>query len=466
MDDVGGILSKLARNKRGSVAILFGLSIPLALGFAGVAIDFSRAEAVKQAAQGALDAAVLATARQSFTDEDAVDTSVKSYFAAQHANKHDSVTTRVEGHRESGRTIRGEARLSVPTTIMKIFGFSSIPLSLRSKASRSLGNVEVALVLDSTASMEGSKLNNLKSASRELVDTLFDTPDASGKVKISLVPFGQYVNVGMDNRDASWMNVPPDSVSTSYQCWDTWPGSVSSNCRTERVNTTRDGMPYSYDAEVCDWSSVPPVNVCQNVTTNMVWNGCAGSRTNPLNIRDAEYSSRIPGIQNVSCPSPLKPLSDQRNQVKDSISAMFAQGDTYIPAGMVWGWRTLSNRAPFTQSADDPGTASAPPRKYIVLMTDGFNTRSPRYPEGDNEGWDPTAANQLTREVCDNIKGDTQSKIDIFTIAFQVNDESVKDILRYCATPGGAFFDAIDTSRLFQAFRDVGTGLAIARITQ
>ena len=57
----------------------------------------------------------------------------------------------------------------------------------------------------------------------------------------------------------------------------------------------------------------------------------------------------------MSCPSQIQPLSNSASQVKDSIDAMVAHGETYIPSGLVWGWRMLSNRSPFTESADDAG---------------------------------------------------------------------------------------------------------------
>jgi hypothetical protein len=148
---------------------------------------------------------------------------------------------------------------------------------------------------------------------------------------------------------------------------------------------------------------------------------------------------------------------------------MFATGDTYIPVGLVWGWRTLSNRAPFTESAEDATISNGKVRKILVLMTDGENRRAPRYPEGDHIEVGVAAeerANQLTKDVCDNIKADTESKIEIFTIAFEVTSEPIKDILRYCATPGGAFFDAVDYSKLAEAFGDIGKSIATARITK
>lgn len=460
------LLKRGVADQRGNIAITFGIAVTALLGMAGFAIDFSRAHAVKLSAQGTMDAAMLAAARKTSIDDDGIGALLGTYFARPGTLKHNSSFINPKGKVISGDTLEGEAKLRVPTSLLNVLGYSHIDLKIESRVTRGLGNVELALVLDSTRSMEGSRLTNAKSAARELIDTLYALPDSENKVKVSLVPFAQYVNVGQENRYAAWMDVPPDSTTTTVSCGDTYPDATRSNCRMVTYTGHNDGVPYTYTVEECDWVYGTPVNVCAPYTTTNTWNGCAGSRANPLNIRDESYSTRIPGIQNVSCPSKMLPLSKSPTQIKDSINAMTASGETYIPSGLVWGWRALSNRAPFTESADDPATANGIVRKYLVLMTDGYNTKSPRYPSGDHEGTNSTVANQLTRDVCDGIKADTTSRIEIFTIAFEVADENVKDILRYCATPGGAFFDAVDYSRLITAFGEIGSSVNVARVAK
>jgi Flp pilus assembly protein TadG len=465
MAQAAGLGGRFLPDTRGGALIAFGIGFAVLIGVAGFAIDFSRTFAVKQTAQGAMDAAMLAASRQSNIDDDGVEAVIDAFFARADAAKHGAIIASKSGKvKNSGNTLEGEALVRVPTTLLNVLGYGYLDVKIESRVMRGLGNVEIALVLDTTKSMEGSRLSSVKTAATELVDTLFNLPDASNKVKVALVPFAQYVNVGMENRDASWMAVPPDTSVTTISCYDTYPNATKSNCRLATYTAYNDGVPYTYTVEECDWDYGAPTNVCAPVTTTSVWNGCAGARAAPLNIKDEQYSSRIPGIRNVSCPSKILPLSLSSSQVKDSINAMVAHGETYIPSGLVWGWRTLSNRAPFTESADDPLTAGGSVRKYLVLMTDGFNTKSPRYVEGDHEGGDAAASNQLTRDVCDNIKADSDSRIDIFTIAFEVADEGVKDILRYCATPGGAFFDAVDYSKLLAAFSEIGSSVNVARL--
>jgi|LNFM01.2.fsa_nt_gb Flp pilus assembly protein TadG len=467
MSEIASWCSSCFKDRRGGVALVFGLAITVMFGAVGFAVDFSRAHAARQSAQGAMDAAMMSAARKEAISEQIVEDTMETYLSLSDSMKHGATAISTVGRvLDNGATVEGEVVMRVPTRLLNVMGYGYIDVKVESRVMRGLGNVEIALVLDTTKSMEGSRLASVKTAASQLVDTLFALPDASSKVKVSVVPFAQYVNVGMDNRYASWMDVPADSSTTTTSCYDTYPNAVKSNCRMATYSATSDGVPYTYTVEECDWDYGTAVGVCAPYTTTNSWNGCAGARSNPLNIKDEQYSSRIPGIRNVSCPSKILPLSKSASDIKDNINAMVAHGDTYIPSGLVWGWRSLSNRGPFTESADDAATANGSVRKYLVLMTDGFNTRSPRYPDGDHEGTDPVAANQLTRATCDNIKADSESKIEIYTIAFEVADEGVKDILRHCATPGGAFFDAVDYSKLLTAFSEIGNSVSVARLAK
>ncbi len=459
-----GLLRALGGNVSGNALTIFAFAIPAMFGMAGLALDFSRVQAAKQMAQNTLDSALFAaSANQTLTD-DMVQETVAAYFARQGSMKHDAVMANLVARVENGSKVYAEASVRVPTTLLTVLGFQQFTARIASRVTRGLGNVEIALVLDTTGSMEGTRISNLKSAANQLIDTLYALPDASTKVKVGVVPFAQYVNVGMANRNASWMSVPADTTVTEERCYATYPTATSSNCRTQRFSSTRDGEPYSYDGNTCDWEYGSEVMVCSPATSASIWNGCAGARSNPLNIKDEQYTTPIPGIRNVSCPSPILPLTNQVTDIRSSIDTLNADGYTYIPTGLVWGWRVLSNREPFVESVNDPATANGQVRKYLVLMTDGSNTRSPQYSTGDHEGSDTDLSNQLTRDACDNIKADYDSKIEIFTIAFEVTNEPIKEILRYCATPGGAFYDAVDYSRLLTAFSEIGANVAVARL--
>ena len=68
----------------------------------------------------------------------------------------------------------------------------------------SVGRTEVALVLDTTKSMEGARLAELKRAARKFLDTIdASLPDNDANAfKVAIVPFSEYVNVGLGRRAA------------------------------------------------------------------------------------------------------------------------------------------------------------------------------------------------------------------------------------------------------------------------
>lgn len=71
--------------------------------------------------------------------------------------------------------------------------------------------------------------------------------------------------------------------------------------------------------------------------------------------------------------TPLVDVSKQagRDQITNAIDAMEPKEQTNIPMGIVWGWRSLSSKAPFDEgrSENDPGND-----KVMIVLTDGANS--------------------------------------------------------------------------------------------
>lgn len=74
-----GILSRISRDERGVVSVIFAMALIVILGAAGMAIDYSRSEHVKSELQTLVDAAVLAGAVAEPGQETAV---AERYLAA------------------------------------------------------------------------------------------------------------------------------------------------------------------------------------------------------------------------------------------------------------------------------------------------------------------------------------------------------------------------------------------------
>lgn len=174
-------------------------------------------------------------------------------------------------------TFEGTAKAKVPTRMMGIFGYTDLEIKTHSQASIGQQPVEVALVLDNTASMSGTKLTTLKSASKTLIDTVYKGVNADQFVKIGVVPFAAYVNVGQGNRSASWMSVPANSTTMQNVCQDIQPATVvPGSCHDVPYNYTVDGVPMTARRRSATGIYGPPVTQCSDVTTVQTWERLRG----------------------------------------------------------------------------------------------------------------------------------------------------------------------------------------------
>lgn len=449
-----GHISRLSGDQRGSIAIIFAIALVGVVAISGVSLDYARSVSVQNKLQRDLDAALLS----SWQAEQAgipVEEMVKKHFIANWKSTEGITTPVLDIREQADGSVKGTATAAVDASLSRVLGFDSVSIKVESEIGVANQHMEIALVVDNTASMTGDKLAALRKSAGELVTNAFKSKNAKDYVKIGVVPFAQYVNVGTANRNKPWMSVPNDTSTQVTSCSMQKPIIGKSNCRMETYTYMNDGTPVTYQSEVCDYQYGPESEVCSTWTDAKTWNGCVGSRSYPLNTLDEQYSTPIPGIQNVSCNSPVLPLTNEEATIRASLDAMTAVGETYVPAGLIWGWRVLSQDAPFEE-----GTAygamkdGQPVKKILILMTDGANTISATQPT--HGGNDATAANQLTTEICTNVKA---KKIEIYTIAFSVTDDTIKNVLKGCASPGHYYFDAADTQELQTAFQNISKNL-------
>lgn len=203
------------------------------------------------------------------------------------------------------------------------------------------------------------------------------------------------------------------------------------------------------------------------------------------------------------CPTPIVPLTTDRDTVINAIRAMrhWNGGGTNQAEGLAWGWRVLSPTAPFTEGRpyDDEDD---PVRKVIVMMTDGENTSlnndndafqsdyssygfrrvwteyqyetspsigQPGIPETwrlngiTGSGTMVDHINDREEALCTAIKA---TGIEIYTIQFRDSNEDNETRLMNCATSPDHFFQAANASELQAAFDAIGSGIGDLRITR
>jgi len=214
--------NRLARDVAGNtLAIVAAAIIPLAA-LIGGGVDMSRAYMAQSRLQLACDAAALAGRRAMTTG--AVDSTVRSealkFFRFNFPTGESSSTTPPYGVASFTPVVADgddsavvvTASTTVPTTLMGIFGYSSIPVSVNCNAKQDFVNTDVMLVLDNTGSMSEdtngvqqnsgptSKIAGMRTAVMALYDQLAPTQALLAshglRLRYGVVPYSVAVNVG------------------------------------------------------------------------------------------------------------------------------------------------------------------------------------------------------------------------------------------------------------------------------
>lgn len=225
---IGGVARRLRDDARGNVAMIFGLSLPVLILMTVGGVDIHRASTVRVNLQDALDAAALAAARSSYTDNADIN---RVGLAALQANlaAYPNVTLLTADTSfvlNSDQVVVANARANVKTLVANIFlppygQFMDdyLPVGAHSEVNRSSKNLEVALVLDVTGSMDGQKLTDLKSAADDLIDMVVQPLQTPYYSKMSIVPYSVGVNLGSYATAAR--GSPTGSRAISGAAWTT-----------------------------------------------------------------------------------------------------------------------------------------------------------------------------------------------------------------------------------------------------
>ncbi|VAW13267.1 Phage attachment protein  len=198
---------RTVRSDRGNVAMLFALSMLPIVGGVGGAVDFSRAYVAQSRLLEAIDAAALAVGASQLTNIDEMEVMAQNFFDANYDNKGIGGGTQITLSAD-GSIITINAVTTVETLLLGVVGMETIDVVASTEVVKESKSLEIALVLDNTGSMRrNGKIDALKEASETLVDILFGEETVHPKLKISLVPFSQTVNVGPNTKDLGWIDV-------------------------------------------------------------------------------------------------------------------------------------------------------------------------------------------------------------------------------------------------------------------
>jgi len=206
-------VARLRRDQSGAIAIQFALLvIPLSV-IVFALVDLGRISLQRRQMQDALDAATLMAARSSATTDAGLEAVGDPAFLVEVAGLNLGLTAANATFKAgTDNHIIGTASASLKPVIANLWTHADFNVTVTSDVVRSSQNLEVALVLDITGSMKGTRITDLKTAASDLVDIIVKDAQAPFYSKVAIVPYAAGVNVGT-YADAARGPVPVRAVS-------------------------------------------------------------------------------------------------------------------------------------------------------------------------------------------------------------------------------------------------------------
>ena len=207
------------------------------------------------------------------------------------------------------------------------------------------------------------------------------------------------------------------------------------------------------------------------------------------------YSNGIEAYgPNVDCNAPIQPLTNARADLNAAMNKLTPHGNTNTAVGAIWGWRTLSNVAPFTEGVDPNGPDGNKWSKAVVIMTDGENTfaaddthnhsfYSPygygeqnrlnlnydgNRPGGsaDSKIWSEHTKEftQKTLRICARMRA---QGIKVYTVGYGIaSGGNQETMLKACASSVDDYYSASNAAQLQDAFRQITDNLVNLHISR
>ena len=416
---------------KGSVAIIFALTLTAVIMFTACAVDIGRASWARSRLVSAVDATTLYAAKQlrvSSIDIATLEPLARTFFDRnmEGSGKLLNVTSFGLGLNASGTGVTVTIKADLPTTFARVAGIKTIHLPQTATAvfNDQSHSIEIGLQLDATGSMNDTingtrKIDSLKTASNSLLDILLPKSGNGGaKFRVGLAPFSAGVNAG------SYATAVTGKIA---------PG----GCVFERRDSFNDA------------SDILPT-------------GLDGLKT----VKDL-----APGANAIApaCPAAatVTALTNDRAKLQPTINALAPGGWTSGHLGTTWAWGLLSpNWAPIFPANSAPAPyGDTSTRKIAILMTDGiYNTVG-----GTNDGTEfggSYGVDSRARAValCAAMKA---KGITVYTVGFIKAGDNIAaaDTLKTCATDDSHFYRAEDGQQLDSAFRDIAQKIAAIRLS-
>ncbi|NDW03997.1 vWA domain-containing protein [Jiella pacifica] len=479
------LLNRFSSAQRGNFGIITGLAaLPVILCMGG-AVDYSNALREKAMVQSAADTAVLAAAKYTGDDEVERKRRADMLFNANVGDDID-VTSRKLSHTD--KRFVYTAKLTYPTAFLGLMHVNELNMEVTAVSQYSDIPLDIALVLDTTGSMDdANKMVELKKSVKLFLDQ-FDDMD---EVQVGMVPFNNQVKLA---------NVDMTMVATAVDC-SYMPEVDRAYCDATKagfipgtqgvfylgyVNSARNYIAYVYrassgwgdqivvqrDTYSCSdryyqWCSKSTAVIYNRASGNTkvggAWSGCVMDRAQPYDTRpDAPNPSNIDTLypRDVSCTSnslqPVQPLTSNLDVIRTAVSGMQPIGGTNVTIGVQWGMEVLTATAPMTGANPDEGA-----HKIMIVLTDGTNTVNRWNGNGRDESPEVNARNKLACSSAKAMKNADGSALELYTIRLIDGNEA---LLKECATDSAHYYSVTSASQLQKVFADIAERVKRIRI--
>jgi Flp pilus assembly pilin Flp len=405
------LVSRFRRDERGVFAVLFGLMAIVLVALSGAVVDYVTLQQARNRAQIALDAAALALQPQIFKQpinvadiktkaQSLLEDRIGGEFGAV-ANIVDVIPTVEDG------SLFLTADLNVPTIFVSLVGVQSMNAHIEAEATRKKLALEVVMVLDNSASMQSdSRMTRLVEAAKcatyiLMYDAVVDAPGnsntcvpASGAqvvedVRVGIVPFTMFVNVGTGNANASWI----DSTGASSIHFDNFDNDDDEN----QLVLSSGG--YTFPTRQTLFSA-----------SKESWRGCVEARphskTGSLSTEYLDTDDTLPtGADTLFVPL-FSPDTANNNYVSDSpaVCDRPAQGNTQC---VVTEQRTYSTRNGWSGASVTGSSVRGPinftsnalyPNAFYGALPDSCSCRS-----GTTSAWSGSGNTQTRTITCNSF---------------------------------------------------------------
>lgn len=499
------------QEEAGTFAPLFALSLVPIIALAGMTIDLANLTRAKNELQVAVDSTALAINHKlHLATQTELDSKAATFFDGQVRDLEDPQLDPVAFDVQHG-SVEISASATYTPRILNAFGFGPFDFSARARTVVGDQEIELALVLDNSGSMDSSgKIDALETAAESLVDTLYANENAHTRIRVGVIPFAGSVNVGAENATASWMDTgakssvhsenfvtPANRFTLFSEMVDTsWAGCVEMRPGDYATNDVEPDQGIGDSLFVPMFAPDEPSNFTNNyIGDDGTCTNSEKSKTDNASkqARVCKYKGQKPSVRSVVsgeqvtgpnfwCTSkPIVPLTNDIEVLAEALDGMVAKGHTNIYEGLMWGWRVLSPGAPF-EEGKDYDTPNL--RKYIVLMTDGENTAVGRSNYNKSEyspfgysakgrlGTTSSSSSTIESKMDDKLKDACKNAklagITIYTIAFKLPSTATatKQMLSNCASATDKAFTPEENSELEPVFQAIAKDLGKLRIAE